>query len=105
MADVNLKGFDIAQIEYWKAIKAKVEGGIGCKSCNGKLKMISKWRAECVECGSGHTIGKPNNFPKNMSNPKNWKATCQECGGKMDFHQGGEFGAYICRKCGGVLEV
>lgn len=40
-------------------------------------------------------------YELNMDNKRNWKARCDECNGVMDYYNL----AYICRKCGNVLEV
>jgi len=106
MSGVSLKGFCFIQEEVWKnKIKPVIEKDGKCLKCGNHLKMISKWKAACVECNTKHTIKKPKNFPKNMDDKRNWKATCDECSGTMDFYDSGTRMAYICKKCGNVLEV
>lgn len=104
--DINfLSGFCEVQIEYWKRYTAAILN-LECKHCHDKkLKMISKWHCVCESCNTRHTIKKPKGFPKNMDNKRNWKSTCCECGGVMDYYEAGYNMAYICKKCGNVLEV
>lgn len=104
MRDI-LKGFSDIQKDYWKAFTRTI-GECSCKNCGAKkLTMTSKWKCTCSECSSEFDVKKPAKFPKNRSNQANWCATCCECGASMKFHRGGEFGAYICNKCGNILEV
>lgn len=103
--DVNLNGFCEVQKAVWEKYTALIKDA-PCKKCEQKkLKVVSKWRCECENCGTKYTIKKPKNFPKNMNDKRNWKATCDECGGTMDFYENQSSMAYICKKCGGVLEV
>jgi RNase P subunit RPR2 len=105
MSKVNLSGFCEVQKDVWERYTAQIKDA-ECKKCQKKeLIMVSKWRADCKDCKTTHTIKKPKSFPKNMDDTNNWGATCDECGGKMKFHKGGSFGAYICGRCSNVMEV
>lgn len=105
MSKVELTGFCEVQKMVWENYTKGISN-LSCKKCGEKqLQMTHKWRCQCQNCQTKHTIKKPKHFPKNMDDKRNWKSTCDECSGKMDYYENRSGGAYICRKCSNILEV